>query len=200
MDNKNENASLNTSAESMASKRLPQVVLISGPLHSGKTSLASRISQRLHNQGYRVSGILAPGSWKNGVRTGFDLNVLQTGKTFFLAERCSMPPHHSPNTVPFRFDEAAINAGRDALHPDICRDFDVIFVDEVGRLELKGLGWAPCLQPLLDLPDKLHIWIVRETLVESVCEIWNIRPLSVVNAARPDAEDTLWQICRRTLC
>jgi nucleoside-triphosphatase THEP1 len=199
MNQKNADTSLNTAAEPRTSERLPRVVLISGPLHSGKTTLAGIVSERLRKQGYPVGGILAPGSWKNSVRNGFDLTMLHTGRTIILAERQSTPSQDSPDTGPFRFDESALADGRAALHPDICGDARVIFIDEIGKLELKGLGWASCLQPLLELPDKLHIWIVRETLVERVCSTWNIHPLLVVDATESTAEKTLMDIVWRTL-
>ena len=58
----------------------------------------------------------------------------------------------------------------------------VVIVDEVGRLELKGRGWAESLDLLLSLPGKPVILTVRDHFLEEVKQRWNLHAAEVVHA------------------
>lgn len=172
----------------------PTIIFISGPLHAGKTTLAKNLADRLKAENIRVKGFLALGEWAGTVRLGFKLLELSTSQIFPLATYD--PSLHT--AIPFAFSPEGIARGKRALSPDTCRDAQVVFLDEIGKLELSDKGWAPCLEPLLTLPGILHIWIVRDTLIDSVCDKWKIKPL-VVSAQQPGALEALLKKCRELL-
>jgi nucleoside-triphosphatase THEP1 len=174
----------------------PAVIIITGPLHSGKTTLAVKLVDRLRGEAIRVKGILAPGAWTGSVRSGFDLLDLNTSRVCPFAVRTS--ESSSPHGMPFTFSRAGTTFGKQLLSTDACRDAGVVFIDEIGKLELAGEGWAPCLNPLLAIPGMVHVWIVRDTLLDSVCKTWNIQPYTV-DSRQPDALDSLWDTCRELL-
>jgi nucleoside-triphosphatase THEP1 len=62
-------------------------IIITGKRHSGKTTLALALVRALERSGRSVAGILAPGYWKDGLRDGFDLVNLATGRVVPLARR-----------------------------------------------------------------------------------------------------------------
>ena len=97
--------------------------------------------------------------------------------------------------IPFSFFEQGVTAGYDALSVAACKTAEVILVDEIGKLEARGLGWASCLSPLLTLSRSLHIWIVRENLVRQVCRIWPVEQTMVIHAAALDALLNLTTTC-----
>ena len=142
-----------------------------------------------------MAGILARGLWKDNQREGFDLVNIRTGKVTPLARRTADPDTQNSGKVPFSFFKQGVAAGYDTLSVAACKNAAIILVDEVGKLEAKGLGWAVCLSPLLTLSRPVHIWIVRENLVHRICEIWPAERTTIIHAADPDALLKLTTAC-----
>ena len=80
---------------------------------------------------------------------------------------------------------------------EYCRDSSIILVDEVGKLELQEKGWAPFLEPLTTITSAIHIWVVRESLVEKVRRKWNLQQTEVIHIGEHDSFDRLKTICLR---
>lgn len=157
----------------------PRVIIITGEKQSGKTSLAEELVGWMKEQDLNVAGILACGHWHHGQRSGFDLVDLADGRLTALARR--NPGRDKDAVTGFTFFPQGLVAGKAALSMERCRDADWIVVDEIGRLELAGSGWAPQLAPLLGLPGVGHIWIVRQSLIEPVCRWWHFSPAAIVS-------------------
>jgi len=168
-----------------------RIILVKGNTQFGKSSLIERLIPVLKQRELKLAGILAKGLWESNTRSGFILIDLKYGKSVPLARRVK---NSGRNTVPFEFFPSGIKAGRRALSVESCAGADIIVVDEVGRLEIAGMGWAPFLTPLLSLNDAVHIWVVRTGLVDDVCRIWNLGQPPQVRADEPNATDRLWNL------
>ncbi|MFW5488699.1 MAG: ATP-binding cassette domain-containing protein [Desulfovibrio sp.] len=181
----------------------PRVVLVTGSVQSGKSTLVTRLLAELQRAHVSTAGILAEGLWKNDQRAGFDLRDLHDGTVTPLARRDEAKRNgaerdgarHNGGLTPYTFFPEGDRAGRLALSPERCANSDVIVVDEVGKLELAGKGWADCLPPLLRLNRPVHIWIVRDYLVEQVIERWNLQNHVVVQANRAGSLQRLIELC-----
>lgn len=171
-----------------AGNALDKLIIVTGDLHSGKTSLLERFIGEFNRSGRRLAGILAPGSWKNGLRNGFDLVDIVTGTRVPLATRRSGPDDRD---LIFDFSPEGLKAGREALSADRCRNAEVIVIDEIGKLELAGAGWTPYLNQLLDLKSPVHVWSVRNSLVPAVMARWNAKPKAVILCREPSALESL---------
>lgn len=163
----------------------PRVIIITGEIRSGKTTLAQALVLWMRTQAMKVAGILAPGHWRSGQRWGFDLVDLADGRVTPLARRNPSPDKDA--LTGFTFFPPGLAAGKAALAVDHCRDADRIVVDEIGKLELAGSGWAPYLGPLLAETAAGHIWVVRQSLVDPVCRAWAVRPAAIVSTEDPEA-------------
>ncbi|MDD3080690.1 MAG: nucleoside-triphosphatase [Desulfobacterales bacterium] len=168
-----------------------RIILVKGNTQSGKSSLIEGLIPVLKQRELKLAGILAKGLWESNTRSGFILIDLKYGKSVPLARRVK---NSGRNTVPFEFFSSGIKTGRRALSVESCAGADIIVVDEVGRLEIAGMGWAPFLTPLLSLNDAVHIWVVRTGLVDDVCRIWNLGQPPQVRADEPNASDRLWNL------
>ncbi len=175
-------------------------IIITGEIQSGKTTLAAALVDSLRLAGFSITGWLALGLWRDNQRWGFDLLNLKNGAVTPLARRSE--GELTAKTTPFIFNEAALTAGRAMLQDTSCHDAQFIFIDEVGKLEMAGEGWAPCLTPLLEVvsrpdpqPETTLIWIVRQNLVEAVKRRWVVPMTSVVNVEMPDALKRLQSLC-----
>jgi len=163
--------------------------IITGASHSGKTSLLFALLERLAGRGWHAAGIVTEGHWQDGERSGFTLIDLQSGRRTPLAVR--RPRDETGAVVPYRFYPEGLAAGKQALaHIHPATD-GLAVVDEVGQLELRGQGWAQCLDRLLNLPVRAHLWVVKSSCVTAICRRWHLQPRQVVTAGNVQEEDRL---------
>ena len=171
-------------------------IIITGDVQSGKSTLAALLVQRLKHKNIRAAGIIARGLWKDDKRDGFDIVDLNTGQTTPLARRrTTRADMRNTSQTPFKFLETGVAAGRKALSLEQCTHAGLVIVDEIGKLEVRGLGWAPCLAPLLALSQTVHVWIVREHLVKEIRRIWQVAKTEVIHVNDPDALQKLITAC-----
>lgn len=149
-----------------------RLVFLTGDQQGGKTSLVLDLAQQARSSSLHVAGIACPGLWEAGERSGFDLLELDTGRRISLSRRV---PGLRP--VPFRFESAALESGRQALAVSRWQRADLVVVDEVGPLELQGGGWACMLPGLLSRGHQLKIWVVRRSVIQKVKEYFGVQPV-----------------------
>ena len=166
-----------------------KVIMVTGFKHTGKTTLVERFITSMDGKGVRISGILARGSWKNDLRDGFDLVDLSDGSSVPLARRLKHPDSNS--RVIFEFFEAGMEAGARALAPDRNRESDIVIVDEVGKLEAVGEGWAFHIRELLELRRPIYIWVVRTDFLGKIRKAFDLRSSTVVSIEESDALEHL---------
>jgi nucleoside-triphosphatase THEP1 len=161
------------------------VILVTGSKHCGKTTLVADFIASLSGRGLRIAGILARGLWRDNLRAGFDLVDLSDGSIRPLARRRHHPdPHHH---LMFDFLDAGMQAGAQALDPGRCRRADMVVVDEVGKLEARGDGWAPHIHALLAINPPLFILIVRLDCIQRICDRFGFHDVPVIDARQPHA-------------
>lgn len=171
------------------------LIILSGPRGSGKSTLLFTLLPLLRKEKLKVGGIIAQGLWQNGIRSGFNLLDLESGKYTPLCRRSDENGARQP--TPFTFFEEGMASGEKALSVQQCSNADVVIVDEVGPLEIQGEGWAPLLSPLLELDRPVHIWVVRHDCVGAVKRIWGLEDVEVVDVNDAGAAGILKNFCTR---
>ena len=129
------------------------------------------LADRLKTHGIAVAGIACPGMWEKGRRSGFALLELDTGNKMPLARRVD-----GLRPVPFLFDARGLEKGDLALSEKRCKNAGVVVIDEVGKIELAGGGWAGALERLLALDGPVLLWVVRTRLVDQVKSRFGVQP------------------------
>ena len=161
------------------------VILVTGGKHCGKTTLVADFIASVSGRGLRIAGILARGLWRDNLRAGFDLVDLSDGSICRLARRRHHPdPHHH---LMFDFLETGMRAGTQALDPRRCRRADMVVVDEVGKLEARGDGWATHINALLAIDPPLFILIVRLDCMQRIRDRFGFHGVPVIDARQPQA-------------
>jgi nucleoside-triphosphatase THEP1 len=130
----------------------------------------------------RVGGILAPGTFQGGRRSSIDVVDVPTGARRPLA--CREPRTGWVNEHSFWVDPAALAVGRTALASD---GADVVVVDEVGPWELRGAGWAGCLDELAGRNVSLLL-VVRRDCLSAVLSRWRLDATAVFEARATEPE------------
>lgn len=171
----------------------PSIAILTGQRHSGKTTLLSELLRHLRKEGLRVSGIIAEGLWHNGIRSGFNLVDVSDGS---LTPLCRRGNDDEPEqATPYIFNEEGMTAGIRALSGERCANADVILVDEVGPLEIRGMGWAPHLAPLLQLSGPVHLWVVRHACLEQIRDRWQLEHAEIIDVTEESALNRLTGFC-----
>ncbi len=159
-----------------------RVSIITGEQGAGKSSNVSRLADDIRRAGSSIGGIHAPGLWDDGRREGFDIVDLRTGDRRLLCRRRG--PDDWLVMGPFRFSPEGLRFGRQALSDAQKHNVDVLFVDEVGYLELQGRGWAEELDVLVRERRKPMVWVVRSCLVDEIKKRWGLADAPVCEAGQ----------------
>lgn len=148
----------------------PPVYILTGEQGEGKTTFLLKMLVELSDMGVKVTGIVAPGYFHNGARSGFSIIDVATGRS---EELCSKTPSRcSERHGAYYFRHAGLSFGRLALRTPTVRAADLIVVDEVGRFELEGAVWGRCIDRLVNTAHQPMIWTVRRCFVDAVAERW----------------------------
>lgn len=141
--------------------------IISGDIHAGKTTFAKELAKELSTLGVGVGGFLSVGTFKENERATFSLLGLLSGEEALLAS--TNEADISGEKVPFMkyfFSKEAIELGKNEFLAAVNYGSNFIFIDEVGKMELDGAGWAPLFQSLPSASS--IIAVVRSGLVDEV--------------------------------
>ena len=139
-------------------------IIIQGEIGAGKTRLAERLVTKLRKRGLKVGGIISPRILDGEDTIGYRVLDIETGKEVPFATL--NPPGVSIGK--FYLSEDAIAFARAAIESAIATD-QIVFLDEVGRLELDGKGHADALRMLLR-SGAIPVLLVRTKFVEAVVE------------------------------
>ncbi len=154
------------------------VLLLVGASGQGKTTILERIVAG--NDSLTIDGILCPGTWKNNRRSSSTARRISTGEEVPFASR------DSENGC-FKFHQAGQLLAEEALQAEQHHSTDCVIIDEIGPLEMDDGGYAPFIPALLSLQNTRHIWAVRPSLVEHVCNKWFLVQPVVVSVNEEDA-------------
>ena len=157
------------------------IYIVTGKVHGGKTTFVSRLTTRLSEEGFRVSGFLSPGIFQNRQRTNYTLVSLDNDLKAPLASDGEIEGWFAFRR--FFFNPEAFTLGERLIRTGITKGADVVVLDEVGPMELEGGGWSPAIDELQRHPGTLQIWVVRDSVLEHVMERWNIYPRIVIRVS-----------------
>ncbi|HER09075.1 MAG TPA: DUF2478 domain-containing protein [Bacteroides sp.] len=154
------------------------IVVVSGGVHGGKTSFTEEVVNTLKKRGLRIAGFLSRGTFKGGIRDSYSLINLAAGGEIPLATADLREGWFRYRR--FYFNPAALALGKETVLSSLEDPPDLIVIDEVGPMELEGMGWHSLLQELAVLETLPQIWVARERVLEGVMERWKIPPGHVV--------------------
>ncbi|MEA1871564.1 MAG: nucleoside-triphosphatase, partial [Candidatus Bipolaricaulota bacterium] len=143
-------------------------IIIHGGIGAGKTRLAERLVTALIERGIKTGGIFSPRILAGNETIGYTIRDLSTGEEQPFVRL-------TPPGIPigkFYMPEDGLAFARAAIER-ATRSKQVVFVDEVGRLECDGKGHAPAVRTLLR-SQALPVLLVRSAFVERVVETFGI--------------------------
>ncbi len=146
-------------------------LILSGKIGAGKTHAAEHLVTALKERGFAVGGVLSPRIVQDGETVGYTARDLATDEERPFA--ALTPPGVSAGK--FFIAEEGLTFACGAIER-AAEYAQVVFVDEVGWLELAGGGLAPAVRALLR-SAALPILLVRSTFVDVVARTFAVAPV-----------------------
>ncbi len=146
--------------------------IISGPLHSGKTTFTEGVLTELKKYGINMVGFLSKGNTNDASRSAYQLQPIGEGSGMLLCS--SQPIETHIRFGRFYFNQQAIDAGNQILREGIEKNAELFVIDEIGPLEINNKGWAPSIDSLSEAKAITQLWVVRENLIMPVIRKWHL--------------------------
>jgi nucleoside-triphosphatase THEP1 len=140
------------------------ILVLTGPVHGGKTTFLDRSLARWASCGLALSGFLSVSVTGASGATGYDLLEFKTGRRHpYIRQEGE---RGAERIGPFFFVSSTLDLARSIIRQT--DPSELLIVDEVGPLELLGGGLWPALQEALSRPGMRCLLVVREEILEDV--------------------------------
>jgi len=166
--------------------------VLTGPVQGGKTTLVAEKVAQLKDSGIRVEGFLCPGTMTGRRRSDFTLMNIGSGQKVAMGSEAQMTDWIKYRR--FFFNPDAFSEGSLWIKKALAEQADLLIIDEVGPMELEGMGWSDILDFLENKTDINQLWIVRQEILPEVTRRWNIPDQQVFTAKSIEGLLRKWQI------
>ena len=154
------------------------LIILSGPINSGKTTYLHRLIAQTAQAGRSLGGITAEAVYEEGRKTGYDVQNVTTGQRRPLvrsggqgdagAETASAGSE-AQRVGRFYLLESGLVFAREVLQAAL--GMELLCLDEIGPLEIKGGGHMPALKMLLGEYRGTLIVVAREGVAEKLSQM-----------------------------
>ena len=112
---------------------MSRLIFLTGKPGVGKTSILLRAVETLKAKGFRIGGMISREIRDQGVRTGFEIADIETGKKGWLAH---INQRTGPRVGKYRVNLADLNRTGAVSILRAIEEADIIVIDEIGPMEL----------------------------------------------------------------
>lgn len=149
-----------------------QIYIISGNRDTGKTSLCLLLIDKLKKENKEINGIVSPGLYVDGKKTGILARDIASGKEKKIAMYSPGWDIKHPKRE-WRFMSDAFEWANDKLKSAVPTDF--LIIDEIGYLEIEeNKGWSAAMTILDNGLFNCAFVVIRPDLVEKAQRKWGI--------------------------
>jgi nucleoside-triphosphatase THEP1 len=138
------------------------IFILTGPIHSGKTTLIKKTAQKLKQGGLEIDGFLSESRWRDKEIFGYDLLDLGNGKSYPFIRRTGKKDWERQG--PFYFLPETMTLAKKIIGR--IQNTDICVIDEVGPLEMSGKGLWPPLKKSLSINRFHHLLVIRISILE----------------------------------
>jgi nucleoside-triphosphatase THEP1 len=153
------------------------IFILTGPVHSGKTTLLKKVVRELMGQKYRLDGFLSEAVHENEETVGYDLFDLKEERAIPLIRRTGKKEWQRIGSY-FFIPEGLAEAENIILRGTKA---DILVVDEVGPLELSGKGFWPALKQVVFKPLPSFLFVMRINVLKDFLAILGKGEIKIFN-------------------
>lgn len=160
------------------------VIIVSGGVEEGKTTLAKNLHDTLQEKGIESDGIITERIVEDNITTGYDLIHLKSRRRIcFLRQNIECG---SEKIGRFFICPEGLEGGQELLKQIAAKEDILVIIDEVGLLELEGGGWTEYVTKILNDRKSRLLMTVRTTFLEDIKAKWNLNYYEVFNVNATD--------------
>ncbi|UCC39877.1 MAG: hypothetical protein JSV96_19230 [Candidatus Aminicenantes bacterium] len=153
------------------------ILILTGPVRSGKTTFLKRVVHELKKQQLEIEGFLSEAVLDDQEVIGYDLFDIKKEESIPFIRKVGERGWQRVGSFFFipqglaRAEEIIIRNKKDGL----------LFVDEVGPLELAGGGLWPALEKIIFQSSKRSVLVVRANILEEFLPLLGMGDVKVFN-------------------
>lgn len=150
---------------------MQRLIVLSGPINSGKTTYLHRLLAQAVQAGRSVGGITAEAIYAQGCKTGYDVVDVNTGERRALVKSSGYGERGIEGAAAgsreqrvgrFYLLDSGLKFARAVLQAAL--GYELVCLDEIGPLEMSGGGHLPALKMLLAEYTGTLIVVAREAV------------------------------------
>ena len=139
-------------------------IVITGEVQSGKTTWCLGLLNGLEANNIAAGGILCLDTRCGNVKIGTEVVDIQSGNRMVFSALSSLADFDGYDIGNYKISREGLWFAADAIKSGIANRCRVVFIDEIGRLELVGQGLiSAAVQAYLEAPATVSV--VRKTLL-----------------------------------
>lgn len=163
---------------------IQKIFIVTGNIDGGKTSFIKKLVEVLKEKDIKVGGIYSQKMIENKERIGYDVFDIKTNKSeVFLRTNGNI---NSEKIGMFSISPRGLEFGLEILKDVNNIENDIVVVDEVGKFELSGKGWAGELNNLLYSQNNHILMVINENSFEKAIEKWNLKNPLIIKIPEAD--------------
>lgn len=116
--------------------------IITGEKHAGKTTYAENLKDILAFSNISAGGFICEGTFKKGQRDSFFIKSLLTYKKVLFADKNKSVGFENYSFGSYTFYKNGFDFAYSEYEKSILNKRNIIFIDEIGKWELNGGGFA----------------------------------------------------------
>ncbi len=175
-------------------KKKSNVIIITGEIGSGKTTLISHLADQFREHEIRTSGIIAKAVYEGIEKVGYTIAPLPAGQQVRLSQTDEVPG--MPRVGRYFFLPSGIQMGIKSLAVDSVKDCEIVLIDEIGAWELQGQGWAASLNELIINCSMPLIITVRKNFLDLVIDNWMFQNPLIIEARDASPEIVFGEVVK----
>lgn len=182
-------AAANCCAENMLlteQVKYPQIFIISGPRHSGKTTLLTQLITTHAEYNWPISGILAPSTMLNDRRSSIFVQNVATQDKCLLASRDELISDVFYEYGGFNFSQQGYEFAKNALGKVFLKG--IVAFDEYGPLEFANLGYANEFEQLLSKNISAVFIVIRDELLDRFVAKYHFLPYEIIYVSNAECK------------
>lgn len=138
--------------------------MLTGPVHSGKTSFLQELTQTWKEKGFNLDGFLSVAQWQDKKHIGYDLFDLKNEQSIPFIRKTGHPGWTS--TGPYFFIPQGLRKAGHIINRGY--NASLLVVDEIGPLEMEGKGLWPALKKVIFSKQCRILLVVRNNILGEI--------------------------------
>ncbi len=169
------------------------LIIVTGAIGIGKTTVCQKLVQMARSQGYSCGGIVTLKAPDGSII----VEDVKTGNHKTLASTSEI--YDGPRTPKYFFNQTGIEFGIKAIEVGISAD--ILFVDEIGHLELGGEGFFKAIELINTGKAKRSVLVIRKELLPLFLPRLSSEPLvfEVAEDNRNELPQEIWSFLSSSL-